>query len=157
MSFPVIALRLNFCLFLLDLTRHVRAGACGLVLEVRTQCLSSSVAQQVARVQALMLLASLVKADTSTSIVDAVHASGLPSRLLQDLATTPPVTLLQVWVTQPADLVRHGSRVITDLRIHFTSRLQNFSHDMVAYALNHLKTGALPSFLQLYACIVFRP
>ena len=59
-----------------------------------------------------MLLASLVKADASTTIVDAVHATGLPSRLLQDLATTPPVTLLQVWVTQPADLVRHGSRVI---------------------------------------------
>lgn len=45
---------------------------------------------------ALQLLGEMVAAETSGALADALHGSGLPVRLLQDLSDAPKAALLQV-------------------------------------------------------------
>ena len=51
---------------------------------------------QVVRTQALTVLLALLAADPGSVILDAIYASGLPSRVLLDLVETPHRSLLQV-------------------------------------------------------------
>ena len=86
-----------------DTQRRLEAGNAGLLLAgarlvevVGRDAVHADNGAAVRGVLALQLLGEMVAAEASGTLADALYGSGLPVRLLQDLADAPKAALLQV-------------------------------------------------------------